>query len=346
MASSPDLPQVYQKPAYEALLAALQGLRLEPPIWNHQQGRHSAHEQESLATRRKAETTRYISSIISSPLSWMSEDEQETLWDLAAKRMSERCGRAAMGEITRKWPFEAGGASYEPFELIVREPALTGDSLGFKTWASSYVLARHLPKLGATSLFKLFDESLGQEPPGVLELGSGTGLLGLAAAALWKVRVCLSDLPSITGNLKGNAEQNRGVVEARGGAVDVGMLTWGGHEDEVDQALFGQEKQFKIVLAADPMYDDNHPALLASAIGQHLALGAESRAVVMVPQRDATTVRLLKCFKQAMLDLDLALFCIEEDELAGQDDWVDDDEEGGVRCWLGVFSRGGSSKLV
>lgn len=90
------------------------------------------------------------------------------------------------------------------------------------------------------------------------------------------------------------------------------------------------------------MYDDDHPALLASAISQQLALGAESRAVVMVPQRDATTVRLLDAFRQAMLDLDGPLSCVEEDELAGQDDWVEDDEGGNVRCWLGVFSRGSS----
>ena len=90
------------------------------------------------------------------------------------------------------------------------------------------------------------------------------------------------------------------------------------------------------------MYDDDHPALLASAISEHLALGSDSRAVVMVPRRDATTERLLESFRQAMLDLDTPLFCEEEDELAGQDDWVEDDEAGNVRCWLGVFSRGGS----
>jgi hypothetical protein len=90
------------------------------------------------------------------------------------------------------------------------------------------------------------------------------------------------------------------------------------------------------------MYDDDHPALLASAISDHLALGSDSRAVVMVPRRDTTTERLLESFRQAMLDLDTPLFCEEEDELAGQDDWVEDDEAGNVRCWLGVFSRGGS----
>ncbi|EFY87758.1 methyltransferase [Metarhizium acridum CQMa 102] len=273
--ASLDLPQVYEKPAYETLLAVLEGLRLQPPVWNHRAGRAAtAQEQESLGALRRADVTRYISTIVSSPLGWIANEEQrETLWDLAARRMSERCGRAAMGDIVRRWPFETadgGVGAYEPFELVIREPALTGDSLGFKTWGAS------------------------------------------------------------------------AVVEARGGEVHVGALTWGGGEDEVDQELFGRENQFKIVLAADPMYDDNHPALLASAIAQHLALGTESRAVVMVPKRDGTTIRLLEAFKQAMLDLDVPLFCVEEDELAGQDDWVGDDEEGHVRCWLGVFSRGGS----
>ncbi|POR32741.1 Protein-lysine N-methyltransferase EFM2 [Tolypocladium paradoxum] len=345
MASPLDFPQVWQRPSYEALLATLASLELNPPIWNHRRKRSDIlHEQESLASQRKGEVTRYLSTIIKSPLAWIDdEDRREHLWEQASRRMSERCGRAAMGEVMRRWPFGGvGGGAYEPFELIVREPALTGDSLGFKTWGSSYVLSQHLPRLSGTSLFRLFDESLGQPPPSVLELGSGTGLLGLAAAALWKVPVALSDLPNIVPNLKHNADLNAALVEARGGSLTVGPLTWGGSEQEVDQSLFGAPSQFKLVLAADPLYDDDHPALLSSAISQHLALGPDSRAVVMVPQRDATTARLLEAFKQAMLDLEVPLFCDEEDELAGQDDWIEDDEAGAVRCWLGVFSRGGT----
>ncbi|KAH6609309.1 hypothetical protein Trco_002655 [Trichoderma cornu-damae] len=90
------------------------------------------------------------------------------------------------------------------------------------------------------------------------------------------------------------------------------------------------------------MYDDDHPALLASAICQNLALGSEPRAVVMVPMRDETTRRLLESFRQAMMDLETPLFLEEESELAGEDDWGEDEEEGQVKCWLGVFSRGGS----
>ncbi|KAF5018206.1 hypothetical protein F66182_9825 [Fusarium sp. NRRL 66182] len=344
-----DFPQMWEHPCYNDLAEILKGLELSPPIWNHKRRRSEIiEEQESLASQRKAEVTRYLSSIIKSPLAWIEDDdEKETLWTQASKRMSERCGRTAMGEVIRTWPFGGeGDPAVDEFELIIREPALTGDSLGFKTWGSSYVLSQHLLRMAETSLFRLFDETFGQPRPEVLELGSGTGLLGLAAAALWKVPVALSDLPNIVPNLRENVAKNTALVESRGGSLTVGDLTWGGSQDEIDQALFGQHHQFKIVLAADPMYDHDHPALLASAISQHLALGSDSRAVVMVPRRDATTERLLESFRQAMLDLDTPLFCEEEEELAGQDDWVDDDEAGNVRCWLGVFGRGGSPQTV
>ena len=99
----------------------------------------------------------------------------------------------------------------------------------------------------------------------------------------------------------------------------------------------------QIVLVADPLYIDDHPALLASSISQNLALGSESRAVVMVPKRDDTTRRILESFRQAMLDLEPPLICEQEDELPGQDDWVENETGGRINCWLGVFSRGGAT---
>ncbi len=82
----------------------------------------------------------------------------------------------------------------------------------------------------------------------MLELGSGTGLLGLAAAAIWRADVVLSDLPSILPNLASNADRNRPTVEARGGRIRAGALTWGGEaeHDKTDQLLFGQRHQFPV----------------------------------------------------------------------------------------------------
>ncbi|KAJ4996264.1 hypothetical protein K4K48_008793 [Colletotrichum sp. SAR 10_66] len=288
-----DFPQMWQKPSSEDLLTTLKQLELSPPIWSHKRKRSEiVHEQEATAYFRR-EVSMYLSSIIKSGLAWIEDDdEKEAIWTEASKRMTERCGRTAMGEITRRWPFRED-ARTPTFELIIREPPLTGDSLGLKTWGSSYVLAQYLPSLGPTSLFRLFDESLGQPRPPVLELGSGTGLLGLAAAALWKVHVILSDLPDIMENLRFNVEANRATVEKLGGSLDAGALTWGGSgEDEVDQDLFEKKNQFKVVLAADPLYDDIHPGLLAGAFSDQLSLEEDARQITYTEEQILFILRL------------------------------------------------------
>ncbi|KAH6687897.1 putative methyltransferase-domain-containing protein [Plectosphaerella plurivora] len=335
-----DFPQMWQKPSSEEVLSTLQLLELKPPIWGHKRRLSEiAQDQEATAYFRR-EVATYLSSIVKSSLAWIEDDdEKDAVWSEASRRLSERCGRAAMGEITRRWPFREDDLS-PTFELIIREPPLVGDSVGLKTWGSSYVLAQYLPRLGPTSLFRLFDESLGEPRPTVLELGSGTGLLGLAAAALWKVPVILSDLPEIMSNLHHNVEVNRDVIQALGGSLDSGALTWGGSsEDEVDQELFAKPNQFKVVLAADVLYDDVQPGLLASAFSDHLSHHDDSRAVVMVPLRDETAKRLRDSFTAIMAAQNLPLTCIEEGILTGEDDWGEQDEEDTVECWWGIFAR-------
>ncbi|PHH77484.1 hypothetical protein CDD80_548 [Ophiocordyceps camponoti-rufipedis] len=337
-----DLPQIWQRPSLDTLLDTLHEMELRPSAWD---GRRRRRRRSSTHGRSGEKETRYLATIIKSPLAWMSSDEQrERVWELASKRMSERCGRTAMGEMVRTFSVGQG------VELVIREPAMTGDdALGLKTWASALVLARQMPALAATSVAHLLDGT----KPRVLELGAGTGLVGLAAAALWGVVVAVSDLPRIVDNLRYNVEANEGVVGGRGGRVVAGALTWGADEagcddDEVERSLFGEPFQFDVVLAADPLYDDDHPRLLASTIGRHLAKGKDSRAMVMVPRRDATTVRLLEAFRDAMAGLEARLVCDEEEELLGRDDWGGGEGEDGdcdgdgdaVRCWLGVFSRG------
>jgi hypothetical protein len=93
----------------------------------------------------------------------------------------------------------------------------------------------------------------------------------------------------------------------------------------------------QIVLAADTLYDDNHPSLLATTISHHLSHDPLARAVVMVPIRDSTATNLLTKFKHLMFQADPTLICSSEEDIVGQDDWGGGEAGEAVKCWLGVF---------
>ncbi|KAJ2982988.1 hypothetical protein NUW58_g6330 [Xylaria curta] len=256
----------------------------------------------------------------------------EVIWEEASRCLSQRCGRAGMGEITRRWPFQNRRV---PFELVVREPPITGDSLGHKTWGSSFLLAQLLDNFTSGSLAHLLGPDC-RDSLSVLELGSGTGLLGIAAAAMWQVDVVLSDLPEIMPNLDYNIEQNLATVERLGGKLSSGVLTWGSKNG--NHSRFSRENTFNIILAADGIYDDNHPDLLSSAIHEQLLDSADSRAIVMTPIRDEVTMKLIVQFQSRMNSGALPLVALEEHILTGQDDWGDDESQA-VECWWAIFGR-------
>ena len=85
----------------------------------------------------------------------------------------------------------------------------------------------------------------------ILELVSGTGLVGISVAATLGANVTIIDLPHVIMNLQFNAEANAVVLAASGGTVHVASLRWG----EVDDVnLIGQD--FDLVLTSDVVYHD------------------------------------------------------------------------------------------
>ncbi|KAH8433557.1 S-adenosylmethionine-dependent methyltransferase [Aspergillus melleus] len=333
-----DLPQIHSKPSGTEILRALDLLAIKPRSFGTTSKIREAAKVRSV---HPAGITRYLTTIISSPLSWLDTDElREAVWDATSARLSERCGRTAMPAMSRV--FTVPNSSGEELTLTLHEPSLTADNLGMKTWVSSYLLSQRLhsvlestpPLVPSTATIPKADRTLR-----ALELGSGTGLVGLAFAAIHgeSASVHLTDLPVIVPNLAHNAALNVELLTKSNAQVTTGVLDW-----SVDpEPLPTPEEKYDLILAADPLYSPKHPKWLVDTIGHWLSRGLDARVVVEMPLRDAYLPQVQE-FRQRMTDIGLAV--VSEGEETGYDDW--ETADGGavaVRCWWSIW--GWSEKL-
>lgn len=283
--------------------------------------------------------TRYLTSIVSSSLRWIdNEESKEQIWDQASARLSERSGRTAMGAMSRTFRIPT---SSTPFDLSIHEPTLTGDELGLKTWAASYMLAKRL------HTFDVIPADT-QKRLQVLELGSGTGLVGLAMAGLG-ADVLLTDLPSICPNLARNAQGNLDVVSQNNGVARTAVLDWTypasckllADNADISCNLTIPEK-FLLILAADSLYSTDHPRMLVDTINVWLSKEDNAKVIVELPYRDAYLPQI-QDFRQRMSNIGLQIS--EEGEEKGFDDWgssgagEDEDESALVTCWWSCWTR-------
>jgi len=158
--------------------------------------------------------------------------------------------------------------------ISLHEPPLVSDALGLKTWGASYLLAKRLPLL-VPSIAPI-DPCCAPSLQG-LELGSGTGLVGLAAAALFGWRLHLTDLPEVVPNLARNIAANRHLFRAPSepteekeddDAVLARVLDW---ERPLSDPYWRQwAGKFDVVLASDLLYSPQHPRLVVDCISLFL----------------------------------------------------------------------------
>ncbi|XP_058076831.1 uncharacterized protein LOC131225327 isoform X2 [Magnolia sinica] len=143
-----------------------------------------------------------------------------------------------------------------PTTLIIRQ--LPSQGLSFQLWPAASTLMSFLDQSSSSSSNSPFLSSISQRPIRILELGSGTGLVGIAAAAILGAHVTITDLPHVLPNLQFNANTNATAVASNSGVVDVRCLRWGEPED---MASIGH--QFHLLLASDVVYHDHlfHPLL-------------------------------------------------------------------------------------
>lgn len=210
----------------------------------------------------------YMTRIVSSELAWIDNELfRSALQKEASLRISESCGRTAQPEIIRKIVINGLQAFHVDDVIRLKEPTLTSDNLGLKTWGSSLILAQRLITFNSEKQYL-------RSP--VLELGSGTGLGGIASCILG-YKTYLTDLREIVPNLKDNIELNN-IGNALAGELDwTNVSTFTAEHGNI---------KFPTILVSDPIYLEQHPYFLMNAIREMADFSEqETRILIQIPLR-------------------------------------------------------------
>ena len=223
----------------------------------------------SLKLSFAAEYNAYMTNLISNPLSWITNQKHiDTLQKLACLRLSENCGRTAQPEIIRRivLPNLDQWMKTKTGHLKLREPSLTNHNLGLKTWGSALILSQRL----LTHDYKKYLYK------SVLELGSGTGLVGMVSSLLGYHTV-LTDLPEIVPNLQLNVDLNK-LINAT-----VLELDWTNPQSFLKSF---PDTKFQTILVSDPVYSSKHPYLVVDMINLFFDdSDPKAKVLVQIPLR-------------------------------------------------------------
>ncbi|GAA5867422.1 hypothetical protein JCM1840_002134 [Sporobolomyces johnsonii] len=164
-----------------------------------------------------------------------------------------------------------------PLSLRIHDGTLLGATTGHRTWGSAPILARRLA-LSPSSFFRT-STALPGRPLRVLELGAGTGLVGLSALAVLDAlcipsTVVLSDggEPGVMDNLRLNAALFAEEHPDCTVSPEVHEIRWDDHLPGAGKSLtvLPQDARFDLVLGADLVYEPAHAELLYAAAAAHL----------------------------------------------------------------------------
>jgi len=124
--------------------------------------------------------------------------------------------------------------------IFGEEVANTGEGTGLVTWDGSILLA------------KCLEFAFGEDLKGarVLELGCGTGVVGLSCAALGAKQVILTDLAYVLENIEKNLALNRSWISEEGAQIAVLKLDW--TEKDLDKRVL--ESKVSFIVAADVVW--------------------------------------------------------------------------------------------
>ena len=101
-----DFPRLRDEPSFDEMLGLLSALELKPSSWS---------DQASATLEDTPGISRYLTSILKNSFDWLDDsvdpdgEKKEMLWDLASKRISERCGRTGAHSYKFVFRFEILG---------------------------------------------------------------------------------------------------------------------------------------------------------------------------------------------------------------------------------------------
>ncbi|SCZ96842.1 BZ3500_MvSof-1268-A1-R1_Chr4-1g06775 [Microbotryum saponariae] len=234
------------------------------------------------------------------------EDEEEVLeWEGLVEDGSYVLGRlmggSASGGSEQVFLLPSPlGQEFEPLRIRIRETTLLSNSTGFRTWGSATLLAQriasnpfdYLPTTTTTMTTSSDSEPVAAVR--ILELGSGTGLVGLTLIATLSAlgirsKVDLTDHEdSVLDNLRRNSDrfsteeldEEEEVVGSR-----VSKLDWSDHQSALgsirSHSKEGGRKVYDLIVAADVIYEPDHVGLIHSTVA----------ALLRQPDPRSTTTR-------------------------------------------------------
>ncbi|TIA89119.1 hypothetical protein E3P99_02219 [Wallemia hederae] len=222
--------------------------------------------------------------------------ERERVVEMAAAALACVAGMSAAGPIDRTFTF----IGREQFDVVMHDKTVNGhEDVGAQTWGAAVHLSR---------LVCRYPEHFGiREDSRLLEVGAGTGLVGIACAhmaqqlGLNHTEVVLSDyLQDIIENLQRNVSNNQSSTP-----TSVIHLDW----NDPDQSL----GKFDTIFGADVCYDLNHAYLLHKAATQLLSKQGTFHILIALRKTHVGMKEsLLDAFSGRFVQSDGDALCIEK----------------------------------
>ncbi|CAI2164305.1 16348_t:CDS:2 [Funneliformis geosporum] len=255
-----------EQPNHDTLLNVLKNLQQyffekeTKPIWEMNPLNGCGEKNYSLDQKNVIE---WLTKLVASSLEWMVDDsERDDVLERAAKCLSSACGKVASGPIVREWRFLSQADNGHSVILKIRDTTLLDDDVGFKTWGAAYLLARR-----STSGFAMPLDQLRSIP--ILEIGTGTGLVGLTCAKLGCPKVILTDYhPRVLSNVAYNVQSNQLDSTVHVEKLDWEEIAYGEKKSPISDNI--SREKFEIIVGADIVYEIPHTDWIPKVINHFL----------------------------------------------------------------------------